>query len=118
MRDLDSPYHAYAPVMDEELSMGAADFERIVAALVAKMVRVTINVLPEPQITKDRTAAHDLAESRTARHELGVRGVWVHDLKDMNSTHSLEALNADPEQQRTLIANGAVWVGPRHLAPV
>jgi len=103
--------------MDEELSMGAADFERIKAALVAKKVRVTINVLPEPEVTKDRTIAHDLAESRTARHELGVRGVWVHDLKDMNSTHSLEALGADPDQQRTLIANGAVWVGPRHLAP-
>lgn len=103
--------------MDEELSMGEADFERIMVALVAKKVRVTINVLPEAAATKDRVLTHELAESRLARHELGVRGVWVHDLKDMNSTHSLEALGADPEQQRKLIANGAVWVGPRHLAP-
>ncbi len=98
--------------------MAAADFERILAALAAKKVRVTIDVLPDGAATKDRTLAHEQAESRAARHELGVRGVWVHDLKDMNSTHSLEALGADPEQQRALIANGAVWVGPRHLAPV
>ncbi len=103
--------------MDEDLSMGAADFERITAALIAKKIRVTINVLPEVVQSKDRMHDHEVEEDRKARHELGVRAVWVHDVKDMNSTHSLEMLGADPDQQRTLIANGAVWVGPRHLAP-
>ena len=103
--------------MDEDLSMGEADFERITAALAAKKVRVTINVLPEIADSKDRMLLHELEADRLARHELGVRGVWVHDIKDMNSTHSLEQLGADPDQQKQLIAKGAVWVGPRHLAP-
>jgi hypothetical protein len=103
--------------MDEDLSMGEADFERITAALAAKKVRVTINVLPEIEASNDRMHVHDLEADRLARHELGIRGVWVHDIKDMNSTHSLEHLDADPDQQKQLIAKGAVWVGPRHLAP-
>jgi hypothetical protein len=103
--------------MDEDLSMGEADFERITAALAAKKVRVTINVLPEVEDSKDRMLLHELEADRLARHELGIRGIWVHDIKDMNSTHSLEHLGADPDQQKKLIANGAVWVGPRHLAP-
>ncbi len=98
--------------------MGEADFKRINEALVGKKIRVTINVLPEPEKSKDRMLAHGLEDDRAARHELGIRGVWVHDLKDTNSTHSVEVHGADPDQQRALIANGAVWVGPRHLAPV
>jgi hypothetical protein len=103
--------------MDEDLSMGDADLQRISAALAAKKVRVTINVLPEIADSKDRMLLHEQEADRTARHELGIRGIWVHDIKDMNSTHSLEHLGADPDQQKQLIANGAVWVGPRHLAP-
>jgi hypothetical protein len=103
--------------MDEDLSMGEADFERITAALAAKKVRVTIDVLPEAVASKDWAANEELAADRLARHELGIRGVWVHDIKDMNSTHSLEHRGADPDQQKRLIASGAVWVGPRHLAP-
>jgi len=103
--------------MDEDLSMGEADFERITAALAAKKVRVTINVLPDAAASKDHEVANELAADRLARHELGIRGIWVHDVKDMNSTHSLEQFGADPDQQRRLIASGAVWVGPRHLAP-
>src|SRR5450432_1548748 len=103
--------------MDEDLSMGEADFERITAALAAKKVRVTIDVLPEPVASKDWAANEELAAERRARHELGIRGVWVHDAKDTNSTHSLEHRGADPDQQKRLIASGAVWVGPRHLAP-
>ncbi len=103
--------------MDEDLTMGAADFERITAALAAHEVRVTINVLPEPASSNDRIRLHELEADRLARHELGIRGVWVHDVKDMASTHFLEERAADPDQQRKLIACGAVWVGPRHLAP-
>ncbi len=97
--------------------MGEADFERIMALLAAKKVRVTIDALPAALASKDREVAANLADDRLARHELGIRGVWVHDVKDTNSTHHLEALGADPDQQKKLIAAGAVWVGPRHLAP-
>ena len=104
--------------MDEDLSMAPADFARITAGLVAKKIRVTIDALPPAAHPDDRMLAETLAEDRLARHELGVRGVWIHDIKDMNSTHSIEMLGADPEQQKQLIAAGAVWVGPRHLAPL
>ncbi|MEO6772081.1 MAG: hypothetical protein ABI467_03555 [Kofleriaceae bacterium] len=103
--------------MDEDLSMGEADLVRIIAALAAKRIRVTIDALRPAAPTHDRMVDHELESDRVARHELGIRGVWVHDVKDLSSTHSLEALAADPEQQRRLIAAGAVWVGPRHLAP-
>ncbi len=104
--------------MDEDLSMGEADLERILALLAAKKVRVTIDALPAGEASKDREVERTNADDRLARHELGIRGVWVHDVKDTNSTHSLEAHGADPEQQKKLLAAGAVWVGPRHLAPV
>ena len=97
--------------------MGEVDFQRITAALAAKKVRVTINVLPEVEDSKDRMLLHELEADRLARHELGIRGIWVHDIKDMNSTHSLEQFGADPDQVKRLIAAGAVWVGPRHLGP-
>jgi hypothetical protein len=102
----------------DELSMAEADFDRITAALVAKKVRVTINALPAAAGSSDYLVADALASDRLARHELGIRGVWVHDVKDMNSTHFLEELGADPDQIKRLIAVGAVWVGPRHLGPV
>lgn len=97
--------------------MAQADFDRITAALVAKKVRITINALPPPVASKDYLIADANASDRLARHELGVRGVWVHDVKDMNSTHFLEELGADPDQVKLLIASGATWVGPRHLGP-
>ncbi len=98
--------------------MGEADFERIMTALAAKKVRITIDALPAAAASKDWELAASLADDRLARHELGIRGVWIHDVKDTNSTHFLEELGADPDQQKRLIAAGAVWVGPRHLAPV
>jgi len=97
--------------------MAEADLARITAALVAKKVRITINVLPDAAGSPDFVVADELATDRQARHELGVRGVWVHDVKDMNSTHFLEERCADPDQIKQLIATGATWVGPRHLAP-
>ena len=97
--------------------MAEVDFDRITAALVAKKVRITINVLPAAAASADYLVADELATDRQARHELGVRGVWVHDVKDMNSTHFLEELGADPDQIKKLMASGAIWVGPRHLAP-
>jgi hypothetical protein len=102
----------------DDLSMATADFDRITAALIAKKVRITIDALPPAAASPDRAVADAAAEDRLARHELGIRGVWVHDVKDTNSTHFLEALGADPDQQKRLIAIGAMWVGPRHLAPV
>jgi hypothetical protein len=102
----------------DELSMAEADFDRITAALVAKKVRITINALPPAAGSPDYVIADALASDRLARHELGVRGVWVHDSKDLNSTHFLEELGADPDQIKRLLASGAVWVGPRHLAPL
>jgi shikimate kinase len=102
----------------DDLSMAEADLARILAALAARTVRVTIDALPAAAGSADWAEAEVLASDRQARHELGVRGVWIHDAKDYNSTHFLEALGADPDQQRTLIAAGAIWVGPRHLAPV
>jgi len=101
----------------DELSMADADFARLVAALVAKKVRVTINALPPAAKSSDYAIAEELASDRQARHELGIRGVWVHDTKDLNSTHFLEELGADPDQVKRLIAVGAVWVGPPHLGP-
>ena len=97
--------------------MAEADFARITAALAAKKVRITINALLPPAASKDYLIADTNASDRLARHELGVRGVWVHDIKDMASTHFLEELCADPDQVKQLIAAGATWVGPRHLAP-
>jgi len=97
--------------------MAQADFDRITAALVARKVRVTINTLPAAATSNDYLVADTNATDRQARHELGVRGVWVHDIKDLSSTHFLEELGADPEQIKVLIALGATWVGPRHLAP-
>jgi len=102
----------------DELSMAEADFDRITAALVARKVRITINALPAAAGSSDYLVADTLASDRLARHDLGIRGVWVHDVKDMNSTHFLEELGADPDQIKRLIAAGAVWVGPRHLGPV
>lgn len=96
--------------------MAAADFERITAALAAKKVRITINALPAPVPSHDYLVADTNASDRLARHELGVRGVWVHDVKDLSSTY-LEELSADPDQVKQLIKLGAMWVGPRHLAP-
>jgi hypothetical protein len=101
----------------DDLSMAEDDFARITAALIARKVRITINTLPPAAGSKDYVVADALASDRLARHELGIRGVWVHDVKDMNSTHFLEELGADPDQIKQLIAVGAVWVGPRHLAP-
>ena len=98
--------------------MASADFERVLAALVAKKVRVTIDALPATTTTGDHETRDALAADRLARHELGIRGVWVHDLKDLDSTHSLEMFGADPEQQKQLLAAGAMWVGPRHMRPV
>jgi len=103
--------------MDDDLSMAEVDLERIIAALVAKKVRITIDALPPAASSHDYLVADALASDRQARHELGIRGVWVHDTKDMNSTHSLEQFGADPDQVKRLIAAGAVWVGPRHLGP-
>jgi len=97
--------------------MADADLDRIIAALAAKKVRITINTLPPAAGSSDYLLADTLASDRQARHELGIRGVWVHDVKDMNSTHFLEELGADPDQIKRLVAVGAVWVGPRHLAP-
>jgi len=97
--------------------MAETDFDRITAALVAKKVRITINALPAAAASADYLIADTLASDRQARHELGVRGVWVHDVKDMNSTHFVEELGADPDQIKRLISSGAIWVGPRHLAP-
>lgn len=96
--------------------MAEADFERITAALAAKKVRITINALPAAAASHDYLVADTNATDRAARHELGVRGVWVHDIKDLSSTF-LEELGADPDQVKQLIALGATWVGPRHLAP-
>jgi hypothetical protein len=101
----------------DELSMAEADFDRIMAALAAKKVRITIDALPAAAGSKDWEVAETLASDRLACHQLGIRGVWVHDVKDTNSTHHLEELRADPDQQKKLIAAGAMWVGPRHLAP-
>jgi len=98
--------------------MAEADLNRIIAALAAKKVRITINALPPAAGSSDYLVADALASDRQARHELGIRGVWVHDVKDMNSTHFIEELGADPDQIKRLVAVGAVWVGPRHLAPV
>ena len=97
--------------------MADADLARITAALLAKKVRITINVLPAAAGSPDYLVADTLATDRQARHDLGIRGVWVHDVKDMNSTHFVEELGADPDQVKRLIAAGATWVGPRHLAP-
>ena len=97
--------------------MAEADLARITAALVARKVRITINALPAAAGSPDFVIADELASDRQARHELGIRGVWVHDVKDMNSSHFLEELGADPDQVKRLIAVGATWVGPRHLAP-
>jgi hypothetical protein len=104
--------------MDEDLSMAEVDLARVLAALVAKKVRVTIDALPATSTTGDHAVRDALAEDRLARHELGIRGVWVHDPKDLDSTHSLETFGADPEQQKRLLAAGAMWVGPRHMRPV
>jgi hypothetical protein len=101
----------------DDLSMADADLARITAALVAKKVRITINALPAAATSHDFVVADELASERQARHELGIRGVWVHDVKDLNSSHFLEELGADPDQIKRLIAVGATWVGPRHLAP-
>ena len=101
----------------DDLSMAEADFDRITAALAAKKVRITIDALPAAATSPDWEVAANLASDRLARHELGIRGVWVHDVKDTNSTHFIEELCADPDQRRRLIAVGAMWVGPRHLAP-
>ncbi len=98
--------------------MGEADFERILAALLAKKVRVTINVLPAAAASQDRMVAEELASDRLARHELGIRGVWVHALGDLSTSHFLEERGGDPDQVKRLLAAGAQWVGPRHLAPV
>jgi len=97
--------------------MAQVDFDRITSALTAKKVRITINALLPPVPSKDYLIADANASDRLARHELGVRGVWVHDIKDMASTHFLEELCADPDQVKLLLAAGATWVGPRHLAP-
>lgn len=97
--------------------MAQADFDRITAALAAKKVRITINELLAAAASKDYLVADTNATDRQARHDLGVRGVWVHDIKDLSSTHFLEELGADPDQVKALIALGATWVGPRHLAP-
>ncbi|MEO7733038.1 MAG: hypothetical protein ABIY55_18900 [Kofleriaceae bacterium] len=98
--------------------MAEADLARITAALVARKVRITINALPAAASSPNFVIADELASDRQARHELGIRGVWVHDVKDMNSSHFLEELGADPDQIKRLLAAGATWVGPRHLAPV
>ena len=97
--------------------MAQADFDRLCAGLAAKKIRVTINALPPGAASKDYLVADTNATDRQARHDLGVRGVWVHDIKDMSSTHFLEELGADPDQVHKLIELGATWVGPRHLAP-
>ena len=97
--------------------MAAADFDRITAGLAAKRIRVTINALPLVAPSHDHAVVDVAAEDRLARHELGVRGVWVHDIKNLSSTEFLEELGADPDQVKALIAAGAVWVGPRHLGP-
>ncbi len=97
--------------------MAVADFDRIKASLATKKVRITINALPPPVASKDYLIADTNASDRLARHELGVRAVWVHDAKDTDSTHFLEEVCADPEQVKALLELGAVWVGPRHLAP-
>lgn len=102
----------------DDLSMAEADFDRITAAMAAKKVRITIDALPPAAGSTDWEVAATLASDRLARHELGIRGVWVHDIKDSNSTHFLEELGADPDQIRRLIAAGAHWVGPRLLEPV
>ena len=101
----------------DDLSMAETDLERITAALAAKKVRITIDALPPAAGSTDWEIAANLASDRLARHELGIRGVWVHDAKDTDSTHFLEELGADPGQLKRLIAAGATWVGPRHLAP-
>ncbi len=97
--------------------MADADLDRIIAALAARKVRITINALPAAAGSSDYVIADALASDRQARHELGIRGVWVHDVKDMDSSHFLEELGADPDQIKRLIAVGAIWVGPRHLGP-
>jgi len=97
--------------------MAQADFDRIAAALAAKKVRITINALPAAEASSDYEVAETNASDRKARHDLGVRGVWVHDVKDLSSTHFLEELGADPDQVQQLLKLGAQWVGPRHLAP-
>ena len=101
----------------DEISMNEADFSRITAALANHTVRITINVLPDAVTSLDRTLHALNASDRQARHELGVRGVWVHDAKDSNSSNSIEQLGADPDQVKRLLALGALWVGPRHVAP-
>lgn len=101
----------------DDLSMVEADLARITAALVARKVRITINSLPAAAGSSDFVIADELASERQARHELGIRGVWVHDVKDLSPSHFLEELAADPDQIRRLVAVGATWVGPRHLAP-
>src|SRR3954462_1387910 len=101
----------------DDLSMAETDLARITAALVARKVRITINALPPAASSHDFAIADELASDRQARHELGIRGVWVHDVKDLNSSHFLEQFGADPDQIKRLIAAGAVWVGPRHLGP-
>jgi hypothetical protein len=102
----------------DELSMAEADLARLTAALQAKKVRVTIDALPPAAHPKDHALAETLAEDRQARHELGIRGVWVHDLKDLLCSHFTEELVADPEQVKVLMAAGATWVGPRMMSPV
>jgi hypothetical protein len=101
----------------DDLSMADADLARITAALAARKVRITINALPAAASSADLVVADERATDRQARHELGIRGVWVHDVKDLDSSHFLEELGADPDQIERLIASGATWVGPRHLAP-
>ena len=97
--------------------MSEADFDRITATLAAGTVRITINVLPPAETSLDRTRHAELAGDRQVRHELGVRGVWVHDAKNNNASSFLEILGADPDQVRRLMAAGATWVGPRMMAP-
>jgi hypothetical protein len=75
----------------DDLSMAEADFDRITAAMAAKKVRITIDALPPAAGSTDWEVAATLASDRLARHELGIRGVWVHDIKDSNSTHFIEA---------------------------
>lgn len=97
--------------------MSEAEFDRITAKLAAGSVRITINVLPQATTSLDRARHAELAGDRQVRHELGVRGVWVHDAKDNNASTFLEELGADPDQVRRLMALGATWVGPRMMSP-
>jgi hypothetical protein len=101
----------------DELSMSAADLGRLTTQLTAHKIRVTIDALPAIPHMADHALQMTLTDDRQAKDELGIRGVRVHDVKDLLCSHFTEELAADPDQIRQLMAAGATWVGPRHLAP-